>query len=1201
MRNDLTRVARISLATGCLMAGQLNAFEVDSSDQPATHPPLTPPDGAEVDLNPPPMIWRVDDRAANYVLELSPDEDFDSEVIRVDSIDLPFYNHSEELEVGTWHWRYLVVTEEGKSSRPSPARSFVVTEDSVPFPVPSMETLLASLPDHPRIFTTPENLDAFRARREGPGREAWQEVAFRADRHLEEEPSLPELVPMEEAVIEGPTPNSNSWREGQPVRRQIFFIWEGEKFHAPGYGYRDLNHDAGKAGILSFAYLISGESKYAEAARRWAEFVARARVDLHLSDDQRASHDTAVYTYEQGLKEMAVTYDRIQDYLPDDEKAALIDHIEYHGQAAYEWLRDRVQIHLNYQQSHPQQAMHPLLITALAVATESDAAAEWTDYLVRQYANRIAWTSDDGGYFEGQTYGHKFQWILEGLAAMRSATGIDVFKQPRIRNSGDFWLYCMSLNYWYEHGGDIYSLIWPYGNGADGYITNLMASMNDDRYVQWWSDTVFTDPVHIPFQYLSQTDLKPKPPVDIPQARLFAETGQLAAYDRFYDHAGNRIFFRSSPWGAHSHSHADQNSFVIHSDGEILAADTGYYTYYGDEYHMKWSVATDTHNTLLVNGKGQPKDIESKGRISHFFHSPAYTFFVGDASEAYEDPLERYERAVLFIRPDLWVVYDEVAADTPSEFSWLLNTFGRPEVNERKRTVVVPQRETRLRVDHLLPEKLSYESSNERRYPIRTQAWSRFTEAFPEPWHSRITTGPVEEEQILALLHSYRETEGSRVRDRKAIDTEIGAGVAIELDDGREVVLFRRDSARTGEVEGAGVSSDARAVSISFSSAGEIRRLMASQGSRVAVEGRDYLRAPEGLDVSVDFATAAAAAQVVGQGRAEGALEIALQEQPRQVFLAPPHAPAEAEPAEFDWDEGILRLAAPDRDEWVLWIDPVVDPRKPLPEMRMTVRDGNGSQEVELELAVAEDGGWIGFAELMPREPGLYQLTSSGSGDVLLIQDRWDPLRSARGVSPVSGIVRDATEIFVRFSPGAHLPEVELSLRESHNDRIVNFLRNGDFEEGIPGYPPRGWTLSRNSRDPSEGWPGWSQEDAYEGKSAMKFVRPSGVFTAKSQPMRLRTGGRYVWRFMAKGDATRATALLTTSRGRVASRKLELTGDWQEHRIEAEVPAGYTQLQIQFQDGGEPDQVLWLDDMEFGPVPAGAEREPALNRAGAGS
>src|SRR5690606_10180656 len=340
---------------------------------------------------------------------------------------------------------------------------------------------------------------------------------------------------------------------------------------------------------------------------------------------------------------------------------------------------------------------------------------EWLDYLVRQYVNRIAWTSEDGGYFEGQTYSHKFRFILEGLAAMRTACGIDLFKIPRVRNSGDFWLYCMSLNYWFHHGGDVYSLIWPWGSGSEAYIGNLMAAMNGHPYLKWWADTVFCDPVHIPFQYISDTGVKPRPPIDIDQAKAFLETGQLSAFDRFYDHQSDRIFFRSSQWGGHSHSHSDQNNFVIHSGGEIPAGDPSYYTYSNDDYDNVWSQATVSHNSILVNGKGQPiRSVEAKGDIADFFHSPVYTFFVGDASQAYEAPLERFERAVSFIRPGYYVIYDELKASEPAEFSWLLNIFSEAEIQEAERRITVPQQHIRMGVRHLEPEAVTYSQTQER-------------------------------------------------------------------------------------------------------------------------------------------------------------------------------------------------------------------------------------------------------------------------------------------------------------------------------------------------------------------------------------------------------------------------------------------------------------------------------------------------------
>ncbi|MDP6777803.1 MAG: DUF4962 domain-containing protein, partial [Candidatus Latescibacteria bacterium] len=126
-----------------------STFSVDTSPQPEGHPPLVPEDGADAIRNPPSMIWRVDERAATYTLEMSQDPDFDSDVIRVTGIDMPFYNHSEVLAEGMWYWRYSVTTPEGAQSEPSPARTFVVTPRSIRMPIPKAADLLASVPDHP--------------------------------------------------------------------------------------------------------------------------------------------------------------------------------------------------------------------------------------------------------------------------------------------------------------------------------------------------------------------------------------------------------------------------------------------------------------------------------------------------------------------------------------------------------------------------------------------------------------------------------------------------------------------------------------------------------------------------------------------------------------------------------------------------------------------------------------------------------------------------------------------------------------------------------------------------------------------------------------------------------------------------------------------------------------------------------------------
>ena len=77
------------------------AFAVDTSPQPDRHPPITPADGSIAIQNPPALIWRADDRAATYNVEICADSGFESEIVRREGIDMPFFNPSVELDRGT--------------------------------------------------------------------------------------------------------------------------------------------------------------------------------------------------------------------------------------------------------------------------------------------------------------------------------------------------------------------------------------------------------------------------------------------------------------------------------------------------------------------------------------------------------------------------------------------------------------------------------------------------------------------------------------------------------------------------------------------------------------------------------------------------------------------------------------------------------------------------------------------------------------------------------------------------------------------------------------------------------------------------------------------------------------------------------------------------------------------------------------------
>ncbi|MGI5819529.1 MAG: DUF4962 domain-containing protein [Armatimonadota bacterium] len=1169
---DLRAVLRagalpVVLAACWLSSPACFAFPVDTSPQPATHPPLAPEEGAEVVVNPPEMIWRVDENAVTYTLELSTAEAFDADLIRVEAIDLPFYNHSETLATGRWWWRYFVVDEAGEVSDPSPAKSFIVPDGAVPLPVPPTSEIIARMPAHPRLFVTPASLDEYRERRHGAAAVAWQALRHEADQALANSPPELSLQPIP--------------ADPGAERGQVFVVRDGEGFALSGYNIGALNRHARIAAALAHAYLISEDEQYARAAVQWLEFLAPFRIDYHL--EHRGSHDTVVFAYEYGLKNVALAYDWVYDLLTDDQRQALIEHIEYHGENAMGWIRDAIDLHLNFQHSHGQQCMHALLPTVLAIADESERAAEWADWMIRQYVNRIPYLAHDGGYSEGHYYAYKYILILDALAAMRTATGIDLFETPRIRGSGDFWLYCMALNYWYQHWGDVFTLHSPiFGSGNDAAISNLLATLTASPYVKWFSETVVANPDRLFMWYASESGLEPKPPVDIAQAQAFRDVGKLAAYDRFYDHAGNRIFFRSSRFGAHAHAHADQNAFIVHAGGEIMAVDAGYYTYYGDDYWRDFYQASNAHNTLLVNGQSQPISITARGNISAFFDSPRYCAFTGDASEAYGDLLEQFDRTIVFIRPDVFVVYDELRAPEPSEYTWLLNAFEAAEIDEAAQSMTIRQRHMRMGVHHLAPEGMTYEQTDERPHPVLTRAYSRVTEMFPQQFNIRVV--PATErasERILAVMETHDVAAGPAIEGLRQIEAGDALALAFERGGLSETVLLQRRAADERVVAQAGpLASDALVAASARQADGSVARWMAERASTLVVEGSPLLSVSAPCAAACDYQSPAAAAQIVIAHDGPVQVAVWLPEEPEAVLVAPPHEPAAARPLDFAWERGMLSFALDGAGEAVVWVDPLRDLTSAPAPVSLRVTDGAGSYAVELESAVADTGEIIAFGTVTPREPGVYRLVADGAE--VLIQDRWDPERSARGESEIAGPLREGAEVFVRFAPDA-IPEPVLTLERSFSGQIVSVLRNGDFEEGNPDYPPRGWTVS-HPRQMGESWPWWSREDAVGGESCLKFERPELRMNLNAQPMRLLSGGTYVLRFHARGNAETATVRVSGALGTGGQVSIEPSEAWREYVAEMELESGYTSLSIVFGDGDPPDQVLWVDEMQFGKI-----------------
>lgn len=651
----------------------------------ATSPSLVqphPPDGADAHQNPPDFRWRPERWADTYTLELCQSPDFTGPTrLTFDGIKYNCFNLPKPLAAATWHWRYRLNIDDGLHSAFGQARSFHIGDDLPVFTAPAMAEIRDRLGlSHPRVYVNAETLGAFRARRLGDGKDWWAAFAPQADRWLKREPAA-EPVDCDLLKLGGPL-DLNYFKVDTKLRRAAGQVTAG-------------------LWNLAFAYLVSGEPRYAEGAKRFLLHVSRwdpKGVTSFRANDQ---------VFRDILIKSAMAYDWIHDALSPEERAIAQKAVADRARIMFgKYARNHRVLNQPYD-SHGQTNIGFMGLVALAVAGDVPEADEWLDYTVKVYASSFPpWGAADGGWSQGVTYWkYSCRMAFMYVDALRSATGIDLYRKPWYRQNGYFKMYCHPPWCTMAHFGDT----GPSGpGGSDRNNLAHYAAIYRDPYFQWYADCIPGGRDSSPYGYFFYaSDVDAKPPFDLPQARAFHDIGWVAMHSRLYAPDDVMLMAKASWYGSCSHSHADQNSFVVYAYGEPLAIDSGYYPWWMSPHHAAWSLQTKAHNCILVDGEGQPiQDITAKGRCVGSLAGPGSAYWVGEAAPAYPGKLDRFRRHIAFLPPDLFVIYDELAAAQPARFQWTLHALEKMAIDGPSQSVLIQKGGARLLVKHVAPEGL---------------------------------------------------------------------------------------------------------------------------------------------------------------------------------------------------------------------------------------------------------------------------------------------------------------------------------------------------------------------------------------------------------------------------------------------------------------------------------------------------------------
>jgi hypothetical protein len=544
----------------------------------------------------------------------------------------------------------------------------------------------------PRTLVLANQRDAFRAYcTSGEGAKPFAKIRADLDREY-----LNAALPAEPVTYGDPSPSKRTsdmadiWRAQHDVTGRI----------------------SGIAEAAALCWLVTGEEKYFAKARE----ILLATSAWHFAPDWKsgAVPGATDITYNDEAhfrlwRKLPLVYDQLRAKLSSDDRATILAHFKTRGQRSAEWIakqgdiskvqRNSIESELS---SHPIRFMPMTGLTGLALWDDLPEARQWWATAYTFYRDQFTpWGGDDGGWGEGCAYWRgtfEHAAFQDMLIALRDPIA---YATPFWKNSPLFALYNVQP-YLHTIFGDASNAGRFNLEPATADYFEHMARVQQNGFFRTYA-ALCTDKRPRPIdkglagvdrgyptaaEFLVRNFIvadKPLPPArplsELPPHRYFADVGWVSLHRALGKPEEDiQVTFRASPYGSFSHSHADQDGFILNAFGESLAINSAYREFHNSPHHDKWTRQSISKNVLLIDGVGQlAKSKKSTGKIVRFEQTPRTVWTTGDATAAYQAAqkdqgrIKRVTRDLVFIDQRYVVLRDHVLLASPGKISWLLH------------------------------------------------------------------------------------------------------------------------------------------------------------------------------------------------------------------------------------------------------------------------------------------------------------------------------------------------------------------------------------------------------------------------------------------------------------------------------------------------------------------------------------------------
>lgn len=469
---------------------------------------------------------------------------------------------------------------------------------------------------------------------------------------------------------------------------------------------------SGVAEAATLCWIVTGEEKYLAKAKEFLLASCQWQFDPDWKSGPVPGATDINYNDEGHFRlwrKLPLVYDQLRAQFTPGEKKIILDHFRERGTRSARWIehegniskitRNSIEADLS---SHPIRFMPMTGLSGLALWDDLPEAREWWAFAYKFYRDQFTpWGGADGGWSEGPAYWRgtiEHAFFQDALFAIGDPLA---YASPFWKNSPYFVVYNVQPYYATSFGDLANAGKFHIEPGVAEYLLHL-ARVNQDGYLRTFAE-LRTDPRPAPSEAglgiisrtyptaaefmvrnFSSSHLKMperKPLSELPSSRWFRDINWVSLHSALGQPDEDiHLTFVSSHYGSFSHSHAQQNAFVLNAYGAGLAISSGLREWHNSPHHDKWVRQTISKNTLLIDGLGQKiKSKAATGMITRFVQNDRYVWTTGDATKAYstmqpKDRVKTVTRDFVFIDSRYFVIRDRVKLTQPGRISWLLHT-----------------------------------------------------------------------------------------------------------------------------------------------------------------------------------------------------------------------------------------------------------------------------------------------------------------------------------------------------------------------------------------------------------------------------------------------------------------------------------------------------------------------------------------------